>query len=193
MKINLSGGEQLSPPYRVSADHKIIRTPVLRACSKDTVGPAPSASANGHPPKNKKAFSYQDEKTRYHLISPFSYAEKDAPRSSCNGLTRRALNAAAPMPTAAHTHRLTGDLLPLPQGLAPTVLSLRGHSGHSSRSTPYVFRLRSTIAKMLGVRRTPTRGGLSLSACRSYLKRVQEQSVGCFQLHPEGISQQRIH
>ena len=55
MKINLSGGEQLSPPYRVSADHKIIRTPVLRACSKDTVGPAPSASANGHPPKKQKS------------------------------------------------------------------------------------------------------------------------------------------
>ena len=78
------------------------------------------------PKKQKTAPSYQDEKTRYHLTS--SPRKRKIPKktlfASGNGLTRQVLNAET---SAAHTHRLTGDLLPLPQGLAPTVPSLRGH------------------------------------------------------------------
>jgi hypothetical protein len=138
--LGVGGGFLVRPPpgggWHAKRDWGRVRSP-------------PSRRGNGLLRKTKNALSYQDEKTRYHLIS-FLGAGRKTLLLSDNGLTRRALNA-RPRPYAAHTHGLTGDLSPSPQGLAPTVLSLRGIGGllpinaEAYRQTPKGHRIRGEI------------------------------------------------
>ena len=108
------------------------------------------------PKKKKIALSYQDEKTRYHLISFFRRSRKRRSSTSDNGLKRRKLTGHLPL----HLRRLTGDRSSYLQGLAPTVLSLSrsvkippDHSRRNMKSDPF------SRVTGLRLRSTPTRRG----------------------------------
>ncbi len=71
--------------------------------------------------KTKNAFSYQDEKTRYHLTSPIWKNHTDALNGAVTDSTRHTLLP----PSATLRHTAHGrPALRLCGGLAPTVLSL---------------------------------------------------------------------